>query len=129
MTKTTLIDKYPLLSLNIEKKDTSFKNIPEILEYFKAKVEDDAIAKLIGIFNHYEHTQSLESGSVDPDILDAQNIVFCFGQKIPNALILAVRPRSIAIAEYQEKFVVSFMEAPMEPMTDKMESWVKELSK
>ena len=123
------MDKYPLLSLDIAKNNATFKNVPEILEYFKAKIENDAIAKFIGIFNHYEHTQSLESGSIEQNIIDAQNIVFCFGQKIPNALILAVRPRSIAIAEYADKFTVSFMEAPMVPMTDKMESWVKELSK
>ena len=129
MTKITLMDKYPLLSLDIAKNDTAFKNVPEILEYFKDKVKNDAIAKFIGIFNHYEHTQSLESGSIDQDIIDAQNIVFCFGEKIPNALILAARPRSIAIAEYADKFVVTFMEAPMASMTDKMESWVKELSK
>lgn len=129
MTKTTIMDKYPVLSLDIAKKETSFKNVPEILEFFKEKVENDAIAKFIAIFNHYEHTQSLESSTIDPEILDAQNIVFCFGQKIPNALILAVRPRSIAIAEYSDKFTISFMEAPMAPMSEKMESWVKELSK
>lgn len=130
MTKTTLLDKYPLLSLEIVKTNTTYKNVPEILEYFKAKIESDAIAKYIATFNHYEHTKSLEDeGSIAEGILDAQNIIFCFGKIIPNAMMLGVRPRSIAVVEYEDKFVISFMEAPMAPLSAKMESWVKELSK
>ena len=130
MIKTTLLDKYPLLSLEIAKNNTDYKGVPEILEYFKTKIDADEIAKYIGIFNHYEHTLSLEeNGSIEAEILDAQNIIFCFGKKIPNAQILAVRPRSIAVVEYSDKFAISFMETPMPPMTDKMQVWVKELSK
>ena len=130
MTKTTLMEKYPVLSLEISKNDTNYKNVPEILEYFKTKIDADKVAKCIGIFNHYEHTQSLEDdGSIAEGILDAQNIIFCFGKKIPNAQILAVRPRSIAVVEYEDKFAISFMETPMPPMTDKIIVWVKELSK
>ena len=130
MIKTTLMEKYPILSLEISKNDTNYKNIPEILEYFKTKIDADKIAKYIGTFNHYEHTQSLEeNGSIAEGILDAQNVMFCFGKKIPNAQMLAVRPRSIAVVEYGDKFAISFMETPMPPMTEKMQIWVKELSK
>jgi len=129
MTKTTLMDKYPLLSLEIAKSDIDYKNVPEILEYFKQKVQNDTIAYFISTFDHYSHTKSLETGFIDPEILDAQNIIFCFGQKIPNVLMLGVRPRSIAVVEYEDRFAISFMEAPMAPMTDKMQTWVKELSK
>jgi len=118
------------ISLEISKNDTNYKNIPEILEYFKTKIDADKIAKYIGTFNHYEHTQSLEeNGSIAEGILDAQNVMFCFGKKIPNAQMLAVRPRSIAVVEYGDKFAISFMETPMPPMTEKMQIWVKELSK
>jgi hypothetical protein len=130
MTKTTLMEKYPVLSLEISKNDINYKNVPEILEYFKTKIDADKVAKCIGIFNHYEHTQSLEDDdSIAEGILDAQNIMFCFGKKIPNVQILAVRPRSIAVVEYEDKFAISFMETPMPPMTDKIIVWVKELSK
>jgi hypothetical protein len=129
MTKTTLLDNYPVLSTEISKNDLKYTNVPEILEYFKTKIEEDEIAKYIATFNHYEHTQSIEDSSIEESILDAQNIVFCFGKKIPNAKVLAVRPRSIAVVEYEDKFVISLMEAPMAPMTEKMRIWVKELSK
>lgn len=39
--------------------------------------------------------------------------------------MLAVRPRSIGIAETETGFIVSFMEAPMAIANDTMESWVK----
>jgi hypothetical protein len=41
--------------------------------------------------------------------------------------VLAVRPRSIGVADMGDKFVVSFMEAPMKPANDAMEMWVKGL--
>ena len=127
MQKTNLLDKYPVLSLSIDKKKSAYKNVGAIIEYFKDRVESDKVAKFIGIFNHYEHTQNLESGSISEDILDAQVIVFCFGQKIPNPLMLAVRPRSIAVVETDDTFVISFMEAPMAPMSQKMQDWVEHL--
>ena len=66
---------------------------------------------------------------INPDILDAKNIVFCFGKAIPNTKILAVRPRSIAVAELKDKFVVEFMEAPNEQMHKVMEDWALALAK
>jgi hypothetical protein len=129
MTTSTLLDKFPILSLEISKNDITYTNIPEILEFFKTKIEEDELAKYICIFDHYEHTQGIEDSEIEEGILDAQNIIFCFGKRIPNAKVLAVRPRSIAVVEYKDSFVVSLMEAPMAQMTDKMNAWVKELSK
>jgi len=39
---------------------------------------------------------------------------------------MAVRPRNIAIAEYDDKFVVSFLEAPKEKANDKKIAWIME---
>jgi len=41
-------------------------------------------------------------------------------------LALAVRPRNIAVAEFADKFVVSFLEAPKEKANDKKISWILE---
>ena len=124
MQKSILMDKYHICSKNIKKTDTEYTNVIQFMNYFKEKVDQDPIAKFIGIFNHYEHTQNLENGEIADSIKDAQNIVFCFGQNIPNPLILAARPRSIAVVENTDSFTISFMEAPMEPMTSKMQTWV-----
>jgi len=129
MTESIIMDKYPVNSLSINKADTSYTNTDAIIEYFKDKIDNDPIAKFIAIFDHYEHTNSLESGEIMPSIIDAKNIIFCFGQKIPNPLIMAIRPRSIAVAEEKDSFTISFMEAPMAPMNEKMQNWVKALKK
>jgi hypothetical protein len=40
--------------------------------------------------------------------------LFCFGKQIKNPLILAARPRNLAITKYKDRFVISFLEAPQE---------------
>jgi len=126
MKKTIFMDKYPVYSLELDKKEIKQQNVQEIIEYFKDKVENHPIAQFIAIFDHYTHTKNID-GEINPEILDAQNIVFCFGQAIPNTKILAARPRSIGVAELENKFVIEFIEAPKEQMHELMETWAKDL--
>ena len=42
---------------------------------------------------------------------------------LPNPQVLAVRPRSIGIADLGSHFVISFMDAPMKPANDAMQAW------
>lgn len=126
MKKTIFMDKYPVYTLELLKSEVAQKNVSEIIEYFKAKIEAHPIAKFIAIFDHYSHTKSLD-GEINPEILDAQNIIFCFGPAIPNTKILAARPRSIGVCELEDKFVIEFLEAPKEQLHDLMENWAKSL--
>lgn len=41
----------------------------------------------------------------------------------PDGEVLAVRPRSIGIADMGDHFVISFMDAPMKPANDAMQAW------
>lgn len=50
-------------------------------------------------------------------------MVFCFGNALPNPQVLAVRPRSIGIADMGDHFFVSFMDAPMKVANDAMQAW------
>jgi hypothetical protein len=126
MKKTIFKDKYPVYSLELLKTEIQEKTVGEIIEYFQAKIESHPIAKFIAIFDHYTHTSDL-GGEIMEGLKDAQNIVFCFGPAIPNTKMLAVRPRSIGICEFEDKFVIDFLEAPKEQLHELMESWVKEL--
>jgi len=128
MTQEILMEKYPVVSMELSKDEIEQESVDAILEYLSSCIENDPIAAFIGLFDHYSHTKQL-GGEIAPEILDAKNIVFCFGQKIPNPKILAVRPRSIGVVEKAESFVISLMEAPNEPMHRKMEDWVKALKK
>ena len=126
MKKTIFMDKYPVYSLELLKTEVEVKNVPEIIEYFKTKIEAHPIAKFIAIFDHYTHTKSLDGPILD-GLQDAQNIIFCFGPAIPSTKILAARPRSIGVCELEDRFVIDFLEAPKEQLHDLMESWAKAL--
>ena len=126
MKKTQFMDKYPVYSLELQKSNIKQTNIVEIIEYFKAKIQAHPIAKFIAVFDHFSHTKEL-NGEINPSIIDAQNLIFCFGPAIPNTKILAVRPRSIGIAELEDKFVIEFIEAPKEQIHQIMEEWAKGL--
>ena len=126
MKKTVFMDKYPVFSLELQKSEISVSNAKETVDYFRQKIENHPIAKFISVFDHYSHTQEL-NGPIMDGLLDAQNIVFCFGQAIPNTKILAVRPRSIGISEFEDKIIIDFIEAPKEELHVVMEDWAKGL--
>jgi hypothetical protein len=128
MKQETILEKYPVFVLEIDKKETPYQSVDAIFEVLKAAIDKHPIATFIDIFDHYKHTCSLESGMVHPDIVDAKNIVFCFGEKLPDPKMLAVRPRSIGVADLGNHYVISFLEAPMQPMNVIMEGWVKALA-
>jgi len=126
MKKTMFMDKYPVYTLELLKTEVKQTNVAQIVEYFKELIEAHPVAANIAVFDHYSHTKSLD-GEINPDILDAQNVIFCFGPAIPNTKILAARPRSIGICELKDSFVIEFIEAPKEQLHDLMESWAKNL--
>ena len=95
------------------------------LSYLKEQIEAHPIAVYIGDFDHYSHTSSLEEGKISDEIEDAKNIICCFGKLLPKAEVLAVRPRSIGVAQMADRFVVSFLEAPNPDANATMEKWVK----
>ncbi|MGB3750860.1 MAG: DUF6858 family protein [Arcobacteraceae bacterium] len=126
MEKTIFMEKYPVYTLELDKKEIALQSVDAIIEYFEKKIESHPIAKLIAIFNHSEHTKEI-NGEIAPEILEVKNIIFCFGTAIPNTKVAAVRPRSIAVCELEDKFIVEFMEVPNEQLHQLIESWVKEL--
>ena len=127
MTKTNLMDKYPICTVEILKSKTTFSNVTEIVEYLKSLIENHEIAKFISTFNHYEHTNNI-SGEINEEIKDAQNIIFCFGAAIPNTKMLAVRPRSFGIAELQDSFVVEYLEAPKAKINELITNWAESIA-
>jgi len=125
MKQITVMEKYPVYTLKISKNETEYKNIDEIFSYLKKQIEEHPIAVYIGEFNHYAHTSSLEVGEISTDIKDAKNILCCFGKVLPKPEVLAVRPRAIGVAELDNSFVISFLEAPNPDANMAMEKWVK----
>jgi hypothetical protein len=128
MKRTLLQEKYPVLVAEIDKKESTCQTVDEVAAYFKAKIADNPKVQFIGVFDHYAHTKNI-GGEIASDIRGAVNVIFCFGFALPNPQVLAVRPRSIGVADLGDRFVVSFMEAPMKPANESMEAWVEGLRK
>jgi len=128
MQKTIFMDKYPIFSLEIQKNETTFTTVSEIIEYLKSLVEAHPVAVYIAIFDHYTHTSAMEDGVIADEILDAKNLIFCFGKQLPSSKILAVRPRSIGICELKDSFVIDFLEVPNEQLHVTTENWAKSIA-
>ena len=125
MKQITVMEKYPVFTLELDKNETSCKDVDAVMQYLKEKIDTHPFAVYIGEFDHYAHTKSLADGEVSEDIKDAKNIICCFGKKLPKPVVLAVRPRSIGIADMGDHFVISFLEAPNPEANSAMENWVK----
>ena len=115
-------EKYPITVVDIAKTETRYTSAKEIAAYFKDCIEKTPRVSFIAIFDHLAHSQAID-GDVAPGIHAAINVLFCFGHALPSPQVLAVRPRSIGIADMGDRFVVSFMDAPMKPANDAMQAW------
>ena len=127
MKQITVMEKYPVFTIEIAKNETTYKSVDEILSYLKEQIELHPIAIYIGEFDHYTHTKNLEVGEIAKEIKDAKNIICCFGKMLPKPEVLAVRPRSIGVVEMTESFVISFLEAPNPDANAAMEKWAKNI--
>lgn len=127
MKQSLLMEKYPTFDLQIGKDETTLTSVDEILAALKVNIDAHPKVAFIGIFDHLSHTKSIE-GEIAPEIKDAKNILFCFGVKLPNPRVLAVRPRSIGVTDMGDHFHITFMEPPMPVATEAMEKWCKALA-
>ena len=120
---------FPVFTFELDKSEAQFGTIDEIIQFFKAQITAHPLAQLIGTFDHLAHTRSLETGSASEEFLAAQNVIFCFGITLQEPKALAMRPRSIGVAETKSGFTISFLEPPMPVANVAMEQWVKSVAK
>jgi hypothetical protein len=123
MKQSLFNDRYPLFVLNLERHEMRYRSVDAICDYFRDCVESHPCGRFIAIFDHHAHTCSLPQGEIANEILAAKNVVFCFGLTLPSPDMLGLRPRSIGVAECEDRFVISFMEAPMPVANAAMEDW------
>ncbi len=119
---TTLIS-LPHYQLEIDRQEAAFTSVDAIVGHLRARIDAHPSARFIGVFDHYAHTSALPDGEIDETVLAAKCVVFCFGMAIPEPGALATRPRSIGVAECADRFVISFLEAPMPVANATMERW------
>jgi len=127
MKQMLLQEKYPVYTLELGRNETTFRNVDEIIGSLKEQIEAHPVASYIATFDHYAHTSALPQGKVGAGTKAAKNILFCFGIALTDPGVLSVRPRSIGVAETEEGFVITFMEAPMPVANHAMEAWARAL--
>lgn len=126
MKQVKLQDKYPIFFAEIGKHETTCRTVDDVVAFLKQRIAENERVHYIGVFDHFAHTKRI-GGEIAPKIQAAVDVIFCFGYALPNPQVLAVRPRSIGVADMGDRFAVSFMEAPMNPANEAMEAWVKGL--
>lgn len=127
MKQSLLMEKYPVYELTLPKAETTAESVDAIIDRLKARIGAHPKVAYIATFDHFAHTKAI-GGTVAEGIRDAKNIVFCFGVALPNAQVLAVRPRAIGVADLGDAFHLTFLEPPMEVATKEMETWCKDLA-
>ncbi|UHD15133.1 DUF6858 family protein [Thiocapsa bogorovii] len=127
MKQTVLQESFPVYVLEIDREETTLESVDAVCGYFRSCIESHPSATFIAEFDHLRHTRSLPDGRVGEGIRAARNLVFCFGITLPNPQALAMRPRSIGIAETDDGFVVTFIELPMPVANAAMEDWAMRL--
>jgi len=120
-----LQDKYPVHSSRVAKRPGR-ASAAELVAELKRKIAAHGTARHIGDFDHFTHTRAL-GGEMPLGLIDARNVVFCFGPKIDDPKVLAVRPRAFGVAEFADHFVVSFMDAPAPAANEAMRQWLAAL--
>ena len=124
MEHSLALGKFPIYSTIISK--NKFSNTQELIGYFKSQIENHPQVSYIATFDHYNHTKSI-GGDIPTEIKDIQNIIFCFGMQVPTIDIVAIRPRSIGVTEFEDRFVINFMEAPGAMPNKVMAEWVAQI--
>lgn len=124
MRQIALMEKYPVFVFEVAKAETTFASVDAVVDHLRSCIAANDRVAFISVFDHLEHTRRI-GGDVNPAIVAAKNVVFCFGFALPNPTVMAVRPRSIGVCDTGDSFVVSFLEAPMQPANDAMEGWVR----
>lgn len=109
MKQTLLQEKYPIYTLEVSKEETRFADAESIIAYLKDCIDAHEVARYIGEFDHLAHTRALPAGQIAEGIESARHILFCFGTKLLDPHMMAVRPRSIGVVDQGERFVVTFL--------------------
>lgn len=118
-------ERFPVFRLHVPKRE-QLSTTAEVVGHLKKKIEAHPVAKHIADFDHYQHTKAV-GGDMPAGLVNAVNLLFCFGPKIDDPAVMGVRPRSFGIAEFKEHFTVTFTEAPAQPATDAMKDWAQSL--
>jgi hypothetical protein len=123
------LGQYHIQTMEFPKAEAKFANADEMVMNIKEQVEAHPVARYIATFDHYGHTAALPQHNIADDIVDVKMAIFCFGPDLSMPQLAGVRPRSISVVEHNDKYTVTFMNAPAPMIQDTMTAWCEALKK
>ncbi len=123
------LDKYPVFVEEIATTDTDCTTVDDIVARLRDRVQAHPGASEIAVCDHLAHVKAQSEGKVAEGIRGSEHLIFCLSNAIPNALIAAVKPRAVSMVETDDRFVLSWLEAPMEGPNQVIAGWVEALRK
>lgn len=128
MKKRVFQGKYPIYEFELAKGESRFNSVYEIVAHLKQRVEECPDATFIATFDHGAHTAAMAPEAGHGEVLAASHLIFCFGFTLTTPEVMAVRPRSIAVTELADRYVINFLEAPIPRANATMIEWVGEIA-
>jgi len=128
MEKCQFKEIYPIYVKELSKNEIAIETLDDLCRYFNNQIGKHPFAKYILTFDNYAHTSALNGGTIGGNIIGAKVVLFCFGKKLLDPKIVAVRPRAIGLCETETHFVISFLEVPNPSLTETMIKWVHDLT-
>lgn len=117
----------PVFVEELAKSETTLTSVDEIMGYLKEKIDSNPHIVYIAEFDHFSYTDSLPHGKIAQGLIAAKNLLFCFGPMIPSPYMMALKPRSMGIAETTDTFVITFAEAPLPIANQTMRVWAESI--
>ncbi|MBN2234680.1 MAG: hypothetical protein JW706_05980, partial [Opitutales bacterium] len=117
--------KFPIYSINLAK-NPLYYDLPSVAAALKSRISGHPVARHVADFDHQAFDPS-NNEERPAGLKNAMNVLFCLGPKMEEPHVIAIKPRSFGIAEYDRHFTISFMEAPSDKATETMKEWVRSL--
>lgn len=101
--------------------------IDDVIAKLREQMDASGLTVFIAIYGDYGRTHAI-NGPIGKGIKGAKKLLFCFGERLPYPQALAIRPRSIGIADMGDHFFITFLKSPeVYAMADVLQ-WVKTLA-
>ena len=127
MQQALLRDDDPVCTLELEKSKTRHADMDALLAALKARVDAHPAAAYIATLDHESNPGGRAGQNVAADYVASKLMVFSSEVDMPNPGVLVVRPRTVGVTEFADRFVINFVVAPASVGTDPMEDWVRAL--
>jgi len=116
---------YPVQSIELGK-PCGLADADAVVEILLRCIEDHPKARLITIFDYLQHIWEL-GGEIPDGFIAVRNIVFCLDSGLDAPELVALRPRAIGVTEFEDRFVVSYMESPLAEYNATLATWLSGL--